>query len=206
MKKNIGALTLMELVIAVTISAIVLLFAVGYIADILGYIGESRRQVVVTSHLNNYMQSFQNTLHKYPKPTILVDYGPGIGNDVLLLEDPSGTGGVIFTVVDIVDDRPKDNTDFSTYHEQILGYRELDNSELTALKGNTGSYVDYTFFGNKLFHELQAKEFQVDIWNSGSGNIIDMNLEIYNNRYPDFVGVDVQTIPAEYFTKYNYSF
>lgn len=180
------ALTLVELVISITISSIVLLIIMTFIADSIETVVESNEKTKVFDNIFEFKDKFWRfSRWGYFNNSILLDNTAGTWNDVILLKNIDSSEWIIFWVVDVATMKLETNAGYKYYGKKVLGYRKLTASEITGIESVPISVYDLIFFPDKLFQNLKVKDFQVDFYNSQT--ILDINIELflYYNKEKD---------------------
>lgn len=195
MKKNIYAMTLVELIIAITISSIVLLFVVVYISDVLGLIWESRKATSNFVELRNISETLNKTRTKYP----IASVDSSSGNDVLILKNIQDNDWVAIWMVQAEDMNISDSSETSTYSEKYLAIRYLQASDTPFDSTISFSWSNY-------FENIYLKDVDFDIYNVSSGSIVEMNLDFINNYSSQRDGENISDMNQQNFQNYNFSF
>ncbi len=195
MKKNIIAMTLVELIIAITISSIVLLFVVVYISDVLWLIWESRKSTSNFVELQKISQTLQDLKYKYPVASI----DDSTGEEVLILKNIQDTDGVVIWIIQSDTKNLSNVSDISLYSQKYLARRFLLSTESTFNS-------NISFSGSEFFPNISVKDVDFEIFNFSSWSIIEMNLEFMKNYSTNRLWENISDMDVQNFQNYNFSF
>ncbi len=178
--KNKKAMTLVELIIAVIIWAVVLIIIFNFVADNSKELKNSRERTWVYEDLF----SFKNDLNKktrwwYIGWTWIIDLDEGVWYDVLMLTNEDKTKGLLYWVVDINTMKLDDPAEYNIYKNKVIWYRLLSENEIIEIESDPNKVYEKIFFKDKLYPMLFTKDFQVDYYNSGL--ILDLNISVWAN-------------------------
>ena len=141
--KNRYWFTLTELIIGVSISAIILLVILSFVADLLSDFGRSQKKTEFISGLYDFIETV-NQYRQIHDDIYIIDNGND-DFDALMLYS-SGSTGVLFAVIDKQQTQLDPRWNNAIYSEKLLGYKELTTGQVTdVLSDNTEAY-DYGFF------------------------------------------------------------
>jgi hypothetical protein len=180
------ALTLVELVISITISSMVMLIVMIFVADSIETVIWSNKKTEVFDDVFTFKDNFWRfSRWGYLRQNILVSNESGTWSDVILLKNIDTAEWVIFWIVDTKTLKLSPNIDYKIYWSKMLGYRKLSTSEVTAVEDTPSDVYNLSFFRDKLYQGLIIKDFQIDTYNSDE--ILDINIEIllYYNETND---------------------
>ena len=171
------ALTLVELVISITVSSIVMLIVLTFVADSIETVISSNKKTEIYEDIFR----FKNDFHKfsrggYIQQDLIAKSATWTSSSIMLMQDLDSTTWVIFGVVNKETMQIEDDSQHTIYYDKVLGYRLLSEFELTNINADLTGIYDLNFFPDKLFEGLKIKNFQMEMYNSWA--IIDMNLEI----------------------------
>ncbi len=195
MKKNIFAMTLVELVIAITISSIVLLFVVVYISDVLWLIWESRKATSNFVELQEISQTLQDLKYKYPVATI----DSSTGEEVLLLKNIENTDSVAIWIVQSDTKQLSTTTEIQIYWQKFLARRFLLSTE-SSFDSNI------SFSGSEFFPNIYLKDVDFEIYDFASGSLVEMNLEYLKNYSAQRDWENIWDMSVQNFQNYSFSF
>lgn len=166
-------MTLVELIVSLSITAIVLIIIVVFISDGTQNITRSLTQTQITDEvilLNEVLQKLDQSW--YSEFQMLYDAPVWAGMDIFMLTRPDESDGYIWSVVDTRDYTAAGIYD--DYYTRVLGYRRLSASEIAALNIDVTPMYDYEFFLDKTFPHLVTRNLQIQTYNTGS--IVEMSL------------------------------
>ncbi len=195
MKKNIFAMTLVELVIAITISSIVLLFVVVYISDVLWLIWESRKATSNFVELQEISQTLQDLKYKYPVATI----DSSTGEEVLLLKNIENTDWVAIWIVQSDTKQLSTTAEIQNYWQKFLARRFLLSTE-SSFDSNI------SFSGSEFFPNISVKDVDFEIYDFASGSLVEMNLEYLKNYSAQREWENIWDMSVQNFQNYSFSF
>lgn len=106
------------------------------------------------------------------------------GYDSAILTTLDEQSWVLIWVVDTDTLKLSPRSEFNTYHSSVLWYRWLSATEIIAINADPTVVYDYDFFWDKLFSNFYLRDFQLQVYNSGStlGTTMWMDLSIF----PDY--------------------
>lgn len=167
--KHIKAFTLVELLIAIFISVIVLMWVLKFVADTLAEISFSNKssQLIVWIQESHY--KLEQLVDLYEHFSILSDHNISEGTDIVLLHNSGSTEGVLLSLVN-----PSTSKIFSwmssyqKYSKKHLGYRLLNESEVTFLIADPSKAYNMSFHDDKVFRDVFFEDFQAKLYNSWS--------------------------------------
>ncbi len=195
MKKNIFAMTLVELIIAIAISSIVLLFVVVYISDVLWLIWESRKATSNFVELQEISQTLQDLKYKYPVATI----NSSTGGDVLLLKNIENTDWVAIWIVQSDTKQLSTTVEIQKYWQKFLARRFLLSTE-SSFDSNI------SFSGSEFFPNISVKDVDFEIYDFASGSLVEMNLEYLKNYSAQRDWENIWDMSVQNFQNYSFSF
>ena len=197
---NALAMTLVELIVSLSITAIVLIIIVVFISDGTENISRSLSQTKMTNDIIELNQTLKKiTQTGYSEFRLMYDGPINEGMDIFILTQPDNTDGYIFAVVDT-----RDNTTawiYSDYYNRVFGYRRLSSSEITTLLSDPTPLYDYKFFNDKIFPALVTRDLQVNTYNTGS--IIELSFSILDADPEKYQVVDWSDIPKSDIFSFN---
>lgn len=171
------ALTLVELVISITVSSVVMLIVLTFVADSIETVISSNKKTEIYEDLFRFKNDFnQYSRWGYFNQELIVSNVSWSGSDIILMKNLDSSKGVIFWVVDKESMLIEPDVGYTIYSDKVIWYRNLSASEITDIEGTLSNIYNLKFFPDKVYDWLKIKDFQMDMYNSGS--IIDMNLEV----------------------------
>jgi len=171
------AFTLVELIVAVTISAIILLFLMSFIADTFNEIAYSNKKTKLLINLYEVEDRFKTLKQQYLSGIILKDNIEWVWSDIILLRTlPTEPIQWWYIFAQVEEDtlRIDNSSNVNTISKKVLGYRKISSSELLAL--NSTNVYDLKFNLDEIFPNIYLKDFQVELYNSWT--IIQISLHV----------------------------
>lgn len=135
---------------------------------------------------------------------IVQDYPEDSGYDVALLTTLDRSSGILIGVVDLDKYTLSGSWNADTYHNSVLGYRSLSESEITEIDADSDVIYDYSFFGDKLFSNFNLRDFQLQMYNSWA--TMDMYLHIFPNYQENLKGQNWNELPQDELFEYSLTF
>lgn len=175
-KTYMKGFTLVELMVSILISVILLGGIFYFLSDTI--LGISR-----ASAQSRFLGDFYSftTILDTGELRVLHDYDIGDGFDVAILTSLDNTSGVVIGVLD------RDTLQLSwtgaeylTYHNSILWYRSLSETEITQVLSTPEIVYDYSFQNDKIFQNFNLKDFQLQMYNSWT------TMDMYLHIFPDY--------------------
>lgn len=171
------ALTLVELVISITVSSIVMLIVLTFVADSIETVIWSNKKTEIYEDLFRFKNDFNKYARGwYLRKELIAKSATWTQSSIILLQNIDETKGVVFWVVDKKTMSIEDHTTHTIYSDKVIWYRNLSEFELTNINADPTDIYGLKFFPDKLFEWLKIKDFQMELYNSWA--IIDMNLEV----------------------------
>ena len=181
LKKN-HAFTLVELVIAVTISSIVFLWLLSFVWDTLSELSRSNKTSKLIVSLDEVMDRLEWLSSIYEKKTLIINTVEWEWTDVLLLSNSWSTWAIIFGLVDPDTDKIfTGSLHYSQYNKKHLWYRRLDWTELSTITSTPSELYNLTFQKDKIYSDLYIKDLQIGTYNTGTYDtaiIIDLEISL----------------------------
>jgi len=203
-KTNRSALTLVELVIAITISVIVMFFIGNFIANSLVEIADSNAEWRFQEDFVNFNGVLNNYRNIFLTGSILID-NTGTGSDILILTNFDKSAGIILWVVDKGTMQVEYiESEYNRYYDKVIWYRDLSASEIVELESDPTQVQHYSFFSDKLFDEIKVVDFQLEFYNNGE--VIDVNMEVNKDYKSDLNGTSMSDLELNIIKKYNLNF
>ncbi|MCH2188234.1 hypothetical protein MK079_00190 [Candidatus Gracilibacteria bacterium] len=177
------AMTFVELVVSLTLTALILFIVVRFVSDGLDTLDQNRTQI----GLSDSIITLQETLHDiydagYQTFDIPIDALPQVGNDVFIMKKLDESDGYIFGVVDknIGNIEPL----YNTYSERVFAYRRISSDEINAIALDNNQANLLTFFPDKMFDGAVVRDFQVTSYNSGT--IMDLEFSVLDTDFDSY--------------------
>lgn len=196
--------TLIELIISITISAIVLIFLFGIVANVIRDIQFSIARSKLLTQINTYVLKMNNYSGFYIRASILQDYTSGSGSDVLMMLDPEEKNGVLFGVIN-PETGTLDTPQRSLYaNKKYMWYRELSQAEIIDLQSNPDNVYNYTFPKDKWLSDIIIKDYQVAKYNSGA--LLDIEFLVNQNFLDENISLKYSNIWDQNIEKFIFNF
>lgn len=198
------AFTFVELIVATTISAIVLLLTFWFVANTIGEISYSIKHSKILISYNELFEKLNNYRNVFLSWAVLIDNATWMWNDVLLLSNLDSSDGVVFWVVNRDTMKLEQNARYLYYYEKVLWYRKLSQFELSELAWDKNKVYDYSFYEDKLFENLKIKDFQLSLYNSWTSFEGALQINLDYKKVHD--GKKFTSIWSQNINKFNLSF
>ena len=203
-KTNRTALTLVELVIAITISVIVMFFIGSFIANSLVEIADSNAEWRFQEDFVNFNGVLNNYKNIFLTGAIIVD-NTWTWSDILVLTSLDKNAGIVLWVVDKGSMRIEYTEDeYNTYYDKVIWYRDISASEISELEADPTQIQHYDFFSDKLFHEIKAVDLQLELYNNGE--IIDITMKVNKDYKKELNGTKMSDLESYRIKQYNLNF
>jgi len=176
-KKIKKAFTLIELIVAILISAIVLSFILVFLWDTMDNIasGKSNTKILISfSEFQNKLSSYKNI---YSTWYVLIDNDTSTWSDIFLMRNLDSTDWIIISRIDL--DTKKIIEDNSVYKNSPIWIRRVSASELWDISSTPSIVNGYVFKNDKIYKDLILKDFQVNSYNSWYIDEFDMVINPY---------------------------
>lgn len=196
--------TLVELLVALSISALVLIIIFYFVTDTVIQLAETNKNSKFLDDFARFSTRIDTHASTFPNTSVLVDTASWVWHDVVLLQDIEGTTGMLWWVVDATTYRLLPNSEYGVYKDAVIGYRLISSAELVSIIATPSLVYGYNFFGDKTFPDFKVKEFQAITYNSGS--IVNIDLDIATTFEQDLVGVSWNQLPRDDLFEVNINF
>ncbi|HBB27550.1 TPA: hypothetical protein DCZ36_03595 [Candidatus Gracilibacteria bacterium] len=167
--KGVKGFTLIEIIVAMTISVMIMGGIIGFLIKLQNDILLSKQSTRVYTSLTDFIGVMNNFGKLYASGSVVVE-GTGTYN-VGLLVRPDKASGVLIGVVE----EKKGNlskldpvSSKNTYGKKVIAYRKLTAGQISSLLSDTGSIYSIEFTDEGLFEELIVKDFFITPYNSGT--------------------------------------
>ncbi len=196
--------TFTELIVAITISTILLIFIFKFVADTVNILSETTRKSRILVSFYEFVVRFDNYRNNFPVATIIKDFSQGYGYDVVLLKTFDNRVWVLFWVVNKSSMMLDGTWSYNQFWPKIVWFRELTQSDITAITSNPDTVYTYNFFEDKVFPPLIMRNFQADLYNSGA--IVDMNVWVVLSEFSWLEWTTWSQVPIADIYKVNLNF
>ena len=199
-QKSIAAYTLIELIVALVISALVL----GTIFYLMSSSTSRGLEAQIEAKFLRDFYAFNGVFNTWDM-SLLQDNIWNI-SDVGLVTSPGISGGIMFWIVDIDTYTLVSQSDAGIYKKTVFGYRSLSQTEFDALtdSNNPSSPYNLVFQKDKVLEDFFIKNMQLVPYNNG--DIVDMSLEVVAFFFPDYEDTSWDELPQDDIKYYTLSF
>ena len=135
---------------------------------------------------------------------IVHDYPEDSGYDVALLTKVDRTSWVLIGVVDLDTYSLSPPEMANMYHNSALGYRSISSLEISQIDADADVVYDYEFLWDKLFSNFNLRDFQLQMYNSGS--TMDMYLHIFPVYQENLKWENWNELPQDELFEYSLTF
>jgi len=188
--KNKNAFTLTELIIGISISAIVLLVVLTFISNVMSDFWKSRKKTEFITTLYDFTTTVNEYRSVFDNATVINQWG----HDVLFLYS-TGSTWVIFWLTDGLTGTFDSVSNTDVYSQKLIGYRELTATQVTDTLSDSSGIYDYWVFSDKIFRDMVVSWFELTEYNSGSLINLDLELIIYYKDSLD--GINLENLTLE---------
>lgn len=196
--------TLLELIVAITISALVLIIIFHFVSDTVIQLADTNKKTRFLSDFARFTSQLNAHTSTFPDKQILINESVTSWYDVLLLENLQGTAAMLWWVVDGNTRRLVPNSEYSTYKNTVLGYRLISSTELSDITATPALVYDYDFFWDKTFVDFNVKSFQVEYFNTT--DLISIDLDVGTYFEEDLLGISWNNLPKDSLFQVNLNF
>jgi len=185
--------TLIEIIIAITISVIVMGGVFTFLTRLQADIIASRQKTAVYTNLSDFIGTMRNFTKLYESAGLVVD---GTGYDVMLMLSRDKAAGVLIGVVEQgtgSTSRLDPIADKDIYGKKVIAYQKITTWQIDSILANTGSVYDIDFTDEGLFKDLSVTDFSVTPYNAGS--LFEYKISVEIPYYEKLVGQPRSSIP-----------
>lgn len=185
MNKTKKWFTVIELVVAITISATILIFVMSFIASTFSEISYSNKKTQLLVNLYDFENKIKNIREKYLSWTILIDNNSWTWSDIILIRTQAWeTNESWYLIAQIEKDTLKidPNSNIDNINEKYLALRKVNSLELNELIWNPSKVYDYNFNLDEIFEKVLLKDLQAVEYNSWT--ILEIEMDINLNYNP----------------------
>jgi len=176
------ALTLVELVISITVSSVVMLIVLTFVADSVETVISSNKKTEIYEDLFRFKDIFnKHARWGYIEQNLLASSATWTQSDIMLMENDDWTKWVVFWVINKETMSIEKQSNHELYYDKVLWYRQLSEQELITINATPSEVYNLNFFPDKLFDGLKIKDFQMQMYNSGTIINMDMEILLYYN-------------------------
>jgi len=196
--------TLTELIIAITIGAIILIFVFQFVTDIINTLSNTNKKSQIFNSFYEFVAKIDSYKNNFPVINVFVNVDSDTWNDVVIFRNVEWTYGVMLGIIDKTSMKLAKNSTYPFYTEKILWYRNLTQANLMEISWDANKIYDYTFFKDRIFNDLLIKSFQASSYNTGA--ILDMNIYLLLDFSSDLLWSEWKTLSQEDIYKINLNF
>jgi prepilin-type N-terminal cleavage/methylation domain-containing protein len=194
MRNNRG-FTVLEIVIAISISTMVMLWLSFFISEINSKIISSQNKWNIYTSINDFIDKVWVKKNLYWSSTILTQ---NQNYNTLLLTNTLSNWWILIWVVNNNKISPyymklDPVWNYSTYDNKVLWVRQLTQNQITEIKTNSWSIYNIEFFEDNLFPNLQVKSFNLIDYNLWS--IVEMNITFYESFLQGYWWKNLENVP-----------
>ena len=187
--------TVLEIVIAMTISVMIMLWLSFFISEINSKIISSQNKWNIYTGINDFIDKVGVKKNLYWSSTIL---DQNQNYNALLMTNSSLNGGILIGVVNNNKNSPNylkldPIWNYHIYDNKVLGIRQLTQSQISEILANSGSIYNIAFFEDNLFPNLFVKSFNLLGYNSGA--IVETKLTFYESLAPGYLWKKLGELP-----------
>ncbi|MDD2487255.1 MAG: prepilin-type N-terminal cleavage/methylation domain-containing protein [Candidatus Gracilibacteria bacterium] len=188
--KNKG-FTIIEIVIAITISLFVMVIIAYFISEINNKIGSSQNKSKIYIGINDLINKINSKKNLYSSSAILVSQSGSY--NVLLMTNNIKSKGLLIGVVDVETMKLDPISNYSKYGNKILALKDINKAQLDLIETSSGNAYNVEFYEDNVFPDLNMSSFSLAPFNSGA--IIEANLSFFESYLPSYKGTDVNRLP-----------
>lgn len=194
MRNNRG-FTVLEIVIAMTISVMVMLWLSFFISEINSKIISSQNKWNIYTGINDFIDKVGVKKNLYWSSTIL---DQNQNYNALLMTNNSLNGGILIWVVNNNKSSPDylkldPIWNYHIYDNKVLAIRQLTQSQISEILANSGSIYGIEFFEDNLFPNLFVKSFNLIGFNSGA--IVETKITFYESLAQGYLWKELEELP-----------
>ncbi len=180
---NKNALTFVELIISVVITAIIFMMLYFYISNSINTINISNDKTDVVSQYYEVYNDLAEIKLKYNSWELILDNNIWSWSDVLLLNNLDNTEWILFWIIDKKTSLLVLWNSHEIYGEKVFWYKKLSLSEISKIKSQVWDLQNISFRNSKMYDSV-LKDFQASFYNSWS--ILSLTFDFlawYNKNY-----------------------
>jgi hypothetical protein len=154
-----------------------MLIVLTFVADSIETVIWSNKKTEIYEDIFSFKNKFsQYARWGYIQQNLIAKTSTWTQSSIMFMQNIDSTKWVIFWVVNKETMSIEDESQHTIYYDKVIWYRDLSEFEITNINSDPAYIYDLNFFPDKLFDGLKMKDFQMEMYNSGT--IIDMNLEV----------------------------
>lgn len=186
---------MLEIVIAMSISVMVMLWLSFFISEINSKIISSQNKWNIYTGINDFIDKVGVKKNLYWSSTIL---DQNQNYNALLITNNTLNGGILIGVVN--NNKSSSNYlkldpiwNYHIYDNKVLGIRQLTQSQISEILANSGSIYNIEFFEDNLFPNLFVKSFNLVGYNSGA--IVETKITFYESLASGYLWKELESVP-----------
>ncbi|MDD5213568.1 MAG: prepilin-type N-terminal cleavage/methylation domain-containing protein [Candidatus Gracilibacteria bacterium] len=183
--KHKKAFTLIELIVAITISSIVILGFTQIYISIQDSILFSQKKAVIFNDIKDFTTKLSYSTNIYNSGFVITQTGKF---DTLIMTNSGGTDAYIIGVFDCTNTTGiniKLASDNLIYDNKCFGYFPIKQTQISSIITNNSSIYSASFNGGNLYSNLIVKNFGVKEFLPN--HIFDLNIDFFDSFYPKLV-------------------
>ena len=173
---NKKAMTLVELIIGITISAVLILIVSFFVVNSIDDLNKTTNR---TNSIDNWF-TFKDKMNRNIRwwyNNIFIFWTWTTTNNSILLVNDSWTDWILYSVINY--ETKKIQKDYVCW-DNFIWYRLISQSELNDINTNSWVIYDYTFFNDKIYSWMRVKDFRWEKYNDW--DILDIYVSIINRE------------------------
>ncbi len=194
--------TLTELVIAIVISSLVLIFTFHFVSKTIVEISNARQSATIMTEFSDISQKIDNYRNIYSSWSILLDGANWVKSDVLLLKTEEADEGVLFALVD--PETMKINQDSENYSDLHYGFRIMTLANINSVLADPNAALLLDFQSDKIMRNLSAKDLQIQTFNQW--DILDINISLIKNYKENLLNSKYSDLWKNNFVNFNLNY
>lgn len=196
------AFTLTELVIAIVISSLVLIFTFHFVSKTIVEISNARQSATIMTEFSDISQQLKNYRNLYSSWSILINGVSWTQSDVLLLNTEEGDTGVLFALVD--PETMKINQEAENYSHVHFAFRTMTLANMNSVLSDPNTALNLDFQSDKIFRNISAKDLQIETFNQG--NILDINISLIKSYKENLLNSKYSELWKNNFVNFNLNY
>jgi hypothetical protein len=190
---NKKALTLAELVISLVIIWVLVGGIFIFITMNVEELADNNVKISLTKEWLDFQETIMNFIDSWYSTGGIISLNLPNENEVLYLKKPDSSAWVLIWIIDSNTKKIQKNY---VYWDNFVGYRELSQSEVSEIDINNNLAFDKIFQGDKLFLNLRAKDFKLELYN---WKIVNLHISIVKKVdeslfWTDFADLNIEDI------------
>ncbi|EKD66156.1 MAG: hypothetical protein ACD_49C00061G0003 [uncultured bacterium (gcode 4)] len=194
MRKNHG-FTVVEMVIAMTIWSMIMLWISYFIGEINSKIISSQNKGNLYTWVNDFIDKIWVKKNLYWSSAILTQ---NQNYNALLMTNKEQNGGILIWVVNNSKTSPNylkldPIWNYGIYENKVLGIRQLTQNQVWDIMTNSWNIYNIEFFEDNLFPSLFVKSFNLIWYNSWA--IVEAKITFYESFLSGYLWKELDKVP-----------